>query len=316
MVVTSYLLYTIAEAFLDIQEQGDFYRVLGISPLAEERTIKSRFRRLAAQYHPDKTGGWGTDFMQLKLAHDTILDPARRFVYDRFGPDSVGWGNGNWEMSEQALLYMGLEREAIQYAVGLVGMIMFFFWWSRWGRYVSVFSQMKREIMLTPFSQWRFYTFHALFVLELLLITQQSLTVHLLPVTRLMNIPLLLPFQMISLARQVFVTLHMFISQIGPSQEQEQAAKTEPLSRKALQDLVQLAQTAEAMDLESIRLMQLGLAPFQGDRKSSGLLRKSMKDNIVLGIARNNPEVLQAVSGAAERRQAEKQYYGRLDQVG
>ncbi|KKK15578.1 putative membrane associated DnaJ chaperone [Aspergillus ochraceoroseus] len=79
-VVTAYLLYTLFEAFHRVQAQGDFYQVLGVSPLADERFIKSRFRRLAAQHHPDKVGsgdGVSDDyFVFLKMAQETLVDPA------------------------------------------------------------------------------------------------------------------------------------------------------------------------------------------------------------------------------------------------
>ncbi|KAF3058443.1 hypothetical protein GL218_05704 [Daldinia childiae] len=53
-----------------------------------------------ALHHPDKVmssagGGDAADsadfFMHLKTASDTLVDPARRFAYERFGPDIVAW---------------------------------------------------------------------------------------------------------------------------------------------------------------------------------------------------------------------------------
>ncbi|KMU79139.1 hypothetical protein CISG_07503 [Coccidioides immitis RMSCC 3703] len=78
-VVTSYLLYTFYDAYHRIRAQGDFYQILGVLPTADDRTIKSRFRRLAALHHPDKQGGFeststGDLFVHLKLAQDTLLD--------------------------------------------------------------------------------------------------------------------------------------------------------------------------------------------------------------------------------------------------
>lgn len=140
LVVTSYLLYTLYETFHQVQVAGDFYRALGVSPLADDKTIKSRFRRLAAQHHPDKLGpaadGISDDyFVYLKLAQDTLLDPARRFAYDRFGPDMLQWGN---RKTMQDFVSAAMQRSGPQYLGGLVTIVFLnFTWWSDWGRYVS-----------------------------------------------------------------------------------------------------------------------------------------------------------------------------------
>jgi DnaJ-class molecular chaperone len=141
--VSTYLLYTLYESFYQVRADEDFYTVLGVSPLADDRTIKSRFRRLAAQHHPDKmpqnptgenTGGDGF-FVYLKLAQDTLLDPTRRFAYDRFGPKVNEWRDRQTMLD---FLYMGLQQAIPQYIFGLGTIfVLNFFFWSPWGRYVS-----------------------------------------------------------------------------------------------------------------------------------------------------------------------------------
>ncbi len=95
LVVSAYLLYTIYEADWEIQRASDFYQDLGIPYSATEREIKSRFRRLAAIHHPDKFSSSSPSsegyFVHLKLAQDTLLNPAKRFAYERFGPDVTNW---------------------------------------------------------------------------------------------------------------------------------------------------------------------------------------------------------------------------------
>ncbi|EEY14318.1 conserved hypothetical protein [Verticillium alfalfae VaMs.102] len=92
LVVSLYLLYTLYEADHELRRDGSFYSDLGLSTLApEDREIKSRFRRLAAVHHPDKSSDadGASRFIHLKLASDTLLNPAARFAYDRFGPESL-----------------------------------------------------------------------------------------------------------------------------------------------------------------------------------------------------------------------------------
>ncbi|BDD60475.1 hypothetical protein MPDQ_006754 [Monascus purpureus] len=295
LVITSYLLYTLYDAFYQIQLRGDFYRVLGVSPLSDNRTVKSRFRLLATMHHPDKLAhtdsAEGADqyFVFLKMAQDTILDPTKRFAYDRFGPDIVGW---NDRKTMQDFVYGSLKTLAVQYIGGFLTMVILnFVWWSDWGRY------------------WRFYTFFALITLELFLITHpRALFVPdaLLPegLRNLLHISVdqpsfyLLPFQISALARRVSVTLHIFISQIAPTG----ASKTsmEQLSPQTVQCLGQLMQLARATDAEATRLVQLGFAPFRGDRQSVNALRKGMKEGLVLSSVKASPEVQRAVAQVVE----------------
>lgn len=107
----------------------------------------------------------------------------------------------------------------------------------------------------------------------------------------------LLPFQIASLARRVSVTLHIFISQIAPPDVDRgsSASKTEGLSPRTVRQLGQVAQLARVTDVEATRLMQLGLAPFRGDRESVGTLRRGMREGLVLSSVRGSREVQQAV---------------------
>lgn len=151
--MTTYLFYTLYESFYQVRVAGDFYQLLGVSPFADDRAIKSRFRRLAAQHHPDKiqqaangegfVSSPGADalFVYLKLAQDTLLDPARRFAYDRFGPDVTEWRD---QKTMQDFMYKALIRSLPQYAVGLITILALnWIYWSSWGRYVSTKAQIR-----------------------------------------------------------------------------------------------------------------------------------------------------------------------------
>ena len=149
MIVAGYLLYTIVEAFGNLRQEGDYYRLLGVTPFADDRTIKTRFRRLAAQHHPDKAGytnGAGSvDFVLLKAAYDTVMDPVRRFAYDRFGPQVASW-RAEEDRPRWSLLLIGLGFRATEYTIGFLTMLaMNSFWWASWGRYVSWFASKKLE---------------------------------------------------------------------------------------------------------------------------------------------------------------------------
>jgi len=57
------------------------YQTLGISPKAEAQEIKSAFRVLAVQHHPDK-GGDARLFAVVQEAYAVLSDPSRRVEYE------------------------------------------------------------------------------------------------------------------------------------------------------------------------------------------------------------------------------------------
>jgi curved DNA-binding protein CbpA len=60
------------------------YEALGVPVDADDGTIRSAFRRLARQYHPDAgTGSSSEKFREVTEAYETLIDPLRRRTYDQ-----------------------------------------------------------------------------------------------------------------------------------------------------------------------------------------------------------------------------------------
>lgn len=63
----------------------DFYKVLGVSKDADERTIKKAYRKLARKYHPDQNKGDSSaerKFKDVGEAYAVLSDPKQRQQYD------------------------------------------------------------------------------------------------------------------------------------------------------------------------------------------------------------------------------------------
>jgi len=65
----------------------DFYEVLGVSKTAGKDEIKSAYRKLAKQYHPDlnKSPDAPKKFEEIQEAYDVLFDDNKRKQYDQFG---------------------------------------------------------------------------------------------------------------------------------------------------------------------------------------------------------------------------------------
>ncbi len=66
----------------------DFYKILGVTKASSEEEIKKAYRKLALRWHPDKNPGDKAaeeKFKEITRAYETLKDPKRRELYDRFG---------------------------------------------------------------------------------------------------------------------------------------------------------------------------------------------------------------------------------------
>src|SRR5512142_490264 len=86
-------------------EYKDYYKILGVPRNATEAEIKSAFRKLALQYHPDRNPGnkqAEEKFKEINEANEVLSDPEKRSRYDQLGDSYSSWqqrgapGNFNW----------------------------------------------------------------------------------------------------------------------------------------------------------------------------------------------------------------------------
>jgi DnaJ-class molecular chaperone len=73
----------------------DYYELLGVSRKADEKEIKSAYRRLARKYHPDVNPNdkvAESKFKEISQANEVLSDPEKRKLYDQYG--------ANWEQAQ------------------------------------------------------------------------------------------------------------------------------------------------------------------------------------------------------------------------
>jgi molecular chaperone DnaJ len=74
-----------------------FYETLGVTRSAVDAELKSAYRKLAMQYHPDRNNGDREAehrFKEINEAYDVLKDEQKRAAYDRFGHAAFEHGMG------------------------------------------------------------------------------------------------------------------------------------------------------------------------------------------------------------------------------
>ncbi len=77
----------------------DYYEVLGVTRSVEASELKSAYRKLAMQYHPDRNPGdteAEVKFKEVNEAYEVLKDGEKRAAYDQFGHAAFDGGMGGF----------------------------------------------------------------------------------------------------------------------------------------------------------------------------------------------------------------------------
>ena len=84
-------------SILTTNAKRDYYEVLGVTRTVTEIELKSAYRKLALQYHPDRNPNnpdAEEKFKEVSEAYAVLADTDKRAVYDRYGHAGLGGGSG------------------------------------------------------------------------------------------------------------------------------------------------------------------------------------------------------------------------------
>ncbi|CAK3751973.1 membrane associated chaperone like [Lecanosticta acicola] len=298
-VIVLYLLYTIYEADYQLLKESDFYTTLGVPCDVGEKALQSKFRRLTVQYHPDKASAAEKPamealYIQLTLARDTLIEPAKRFAYDRFGPEILGWQNNKLVRD---FVNTGIQNLAIYYAASAGVLIL-----------LGILGYLRQGMF------WRYWVMASLFVFELYTATRTEFPWLL---TEVVNPFLLttgirrpyLPFQLIVLLRKLTLTFFIAMSQLGPLLQDPKQAAAQDGPGVTAQQLDRVDALTKQTGEEVNRLVSLELMPYvQTDQMPPAIsreLRTTVKEWLVQNTIRNDPEVSGAIKRVLDRRRQE-----------
>lgn len=79
--------------------KADYYDLLGVDRSADEKVLKSAFRKKAMQHHPDRNPDnpeAEKEFKKLNEAYEVLKDPQKRAAYDQYGHAAFENGGGGF----------------------------------------------------------------------------------------------------------------------------------------------------------------------------------------------------------------------------
>ncbi|KAK3755697.1 hypothetical protein QZH41_008940, partial [Actinostola sp. cb2023] len=80
----------------DNLRRKDYYKLLGVSPNADQKEIKKAYFELAKKYHPDtnKDKNGAQKFQEISEAYEILSDDGKRRAYDSYGQTDFSGGQG------------------------------------------------------------------------------------------------------------------------------------------------------------------------------------------------------------------------------
>ncbi len=296
-IYAAYFAFTIYEVDFNLQRSSNAYADLGVPVNVDETGLNSRFRKLTIRFHPDKIGP-GVDrdaanayYIHLKHARDIILDPAKRFAYDRFGPDI-------FRQCQSCLTVKEYVDSALLSAVTNYGVLLVFL------------IGANALGFLKDGSYWRYLGLLAVATFEIRTAMRPDhpsiLTNYLNPLVASLHLrPPYLPFQAIAIAKKAsisaaqFLALLMPLYRIDPSRPVHATDDTPETHHKQLD---RLEASVGEVHKDAARLLELESIPIRENEKAKSELREALKKYMVQNVVHQERDVRNAIGLSMARR--------------
>ncbi|EUC46701.1 hypothetical protein COCMIDRAFT_4243 [Bipolaris oryzae ATCC 44560] len=295
-VYAAYFAFTIYEADFNLQRSSNAYNDLGVPIDVDEGGINSRFRRLTIKYHPDKIGPnvdpelANNYYVHLKHARDIILDPVKRFAYDRFGPDILRQCQDCLTIKEY------IDRSLVSTYITYIGMLIFLMGANALG-------------FLRNGAHWRYVGLLAVATFEVRTALRPDhpalLTKYLNPLVTSTNLrPAYLPFQVIAVMKKTAISLTQFLALLMPLyRDDPQHSKPTNNSDDAIhKQLDRLGQFVAESNKDVNRLLELESVPYRDNERAKSELREALKKYMVQNVVHQEREVRNAMGEVMMKR--------------
>ncbi|KAF2017488.1 hypothetical protein BU24DRAFT_420530 [Aaosphaeria arxii CBS 175.79] len=298
-IYAAYFVFTIYEADFELQRAGNAYADLGVPINVDEGGLQSRFRKLTVRFHPDKVGP-NVDrekandfFVHLKHARDTILDPAKRFAYDRFGPTifkgcthclTIG------EFTSHSLLVTLYTYGALLIFLGGANSLGYFKDGAYW-RYLALLGMATYEIRTALRPD------HPTFLAKYLNPLVVSMGWR----------PAYLPFQATSIIRKAALSAAQFLGLLIPlyrDDPQRPTKVTEDSEEARHKQVDRLEAFVQESALDANRLLELESMPYRENEQLKTELRQALKRYMVQNVVHSQKIVRNAMGESLQRRRA------------
>lgn len=238
--------------------------------------------------------------MLLKQAEETLLDPVKRFAYDRFGP-SINEPGPTWKNCATVSDYLkrGIQQVNTLQVLNAFGLLIY-----------SALAYLR--VVNAIGTYWRWLLWAASWVFEIYVVTRPyappvAASVINPLLTTFANHPPYLQFQLIELVRKLWLTFQFALGYLGPLLQSPEAARMQGNPDAVMkQQLDRLEATAIAADTEASRMKGMEMAPFASDESSMRNLRGVAKEWLVQNTIRSDPEVRDALRTAIQRPRAQE----------
>ncbi|KAJ3089146.1 hypothetical protein HK102_007109 [Quaeritorhiza haematococci] len=233
---------------VDYNMPANYYNVMGVSPTATTRELRSKYRALSLQYHPDKVDSVSPEdealYLRIQKANEILKDEVARQAYDKLGDEIHDCTRCT---TERDYLMSSLTHFITFYAsTAVVLIIMGILGKGDFARY------------------WRFVGLLAMSALEgTILFTSRDPLPYFFPWRT--------PSEKITLLHQLFIVTFIALSQVGPIWF---PADPKGNLKQVVQDLDTVY---KLLYRESAASFRTAFEPYKDDPKAAGLLQRRME---------------------------------------